>query len=200
MEYKQAKEIAVRIYKQLQPFCLQCDIAGSVRREKPEVKDVEICCVPRVTDVNDLFGGVLQSFRSKEFVKEVKSLGIIVAGSVEDGRMVKIDLYDGIRLDLFIPVATDYIRQYAIRTGSREYSHKVLANAWAKIGWAGTENGLRRQSESYQIDVGKNPDGSDKKKWICNALNPTLPPVFKNEFELFQFLKLTWIEPKNRNV
>ena len=195
MQYNQAKEIAIRIYKVLQPFCLQCDIAGSIRREKPEVKDIEICCAPRITEIKDLFGGVLQSYRSREFIKEIKSLGIIVAGSIEDGRMVKVDLYDGIRLDLFIPVITDYFRQYAIRTGNSEYSHKVLANAWLKIGWAGTENGLRRQSESYQQDL-----GNGKHKWICNALNPILPPVFKNEFELFQFLKLTWVEPKNRNV
>lgn len=200
MEYKQAKEIAVRIYKSLETFCTQCDIAGSVRREKSIVKDIEICCVPRITEVKDLFGGTLQLYRSKEFVREVKSMGIIVAGTVEDDRMVKIDLYDGIRLDLFIPVATDYIRQYAIRTGSADYSHKVLANAWLSCGWAGTENGLRRQSESYQTEIGKHLDGRVKHKWVCNVLNPTLPPVFKNEFELYQFLKLTWIEPKNRNV
>lgn len=193
MKYSQAKEIAVRILKDLQPFCKQVDIAGSVKREKPEVKDLELCCLPRLTESKDLFGGVLDTKRSNEFVRTVKQQGIVLKGDVLTGRYVQMSLHEGINLDLFIPVETDYFRQYAIRCGPADYSHKVLANAWLKIGWAGTENGLRRQSESYQQDL-----GNGKHKWICNALNPTLPPVFKNEFELYQFLKLTWIEPKKR--
>ncbi len=200
IHYKIIKPIAVKILKQLSPFCSQIDIAGSIRRENEYCSDIEIMALPRITEIKDLFGGVLQTCRSREFVKEVRGLGIIVAGSVEDGRMAKIDLYDGVRLDLFIPVATDYFRQYAIRTGSKDYSHKILANAWLKIGWAGTKDGLRRQSESYQKVVSTNEYGEEKKEWICNALNPTLPPVFNNEYELFQFLNLKWIEPKNRNV
>ena len=185
----------VRILKELHPFCKQVDIAGYVRREKSEVKDIEICCTPRTTEIKDLFGEIMEAKRSNEFVRTVKQQGVILKGDVSIGRYVQIALHEGINLDLFIPIETDYFRQYAIRTGSADYSHKVLANAWLKIGWAGTENGLRRQSESYQQDL-----GNGKHKWICNALSPTLPPVFKNEFELYQFLKLPWIEPKNRNV
>ena len=195
MQYNQAKDIAVKILKALQPFCRQVDIAGSIRREKPEVKDIEICLIPRITEIKDLFGEILNFKRSNEFVRSVKMQGVILKGDVLTGRYVQIALHEGINLDLFIPVETDYFRQYAIRTGSAMYSHKVLANAWLRIGWAGTENGLRRQSESYQQDL-----GNGKHRWICNALTPTLPPIFKNEYDLFQFLNLKWIEPKHRTV
>jgi DNA polymerase/3'-5' exonuclease PolX len=200
MEYKQAKEIAVRIYKSLEPFCTRLEIAGSVRREKPLVKDIELVLTPRLTEVKDLFGDVLESKRNNEFVKTVKSLGTILKGDILTGRYVQIALHDGINLDIFIPVETDFYRQYSIRCGPADYSHKVLANAWLKKSWCGTENGLRLQSESYQIDIGSYPDGRPKKKWICNALKPTLPPVFQNEYEFFTWLQIPWTEPKNRNV
>ena len=42
------------VLESLSPYCKVIDIAGSVRREKPEVKDIEIICVPKVI-ISDLF-------------------------------------------------------------------------------------------------------------------------------------------------
>ena len=46
-----AKEIAQSFIKNIQPFCERVEVAGSVRREKREVKDIEICAIP-----SDLLG------------------------------------------------------------------------------------------------------------------------------------------------
>lgn len=48
MPLKDAKKIAVTICCKLQPFCEKINIAGSLRRLKPLVKDIEIICVPKV--------------------------------------------------------------------------------------------------------------------------------------------------------
>jgi DNA polymerase/3'-5' exonuclease PolX len=200
MQYKQARDIGLSICKKLDPFTTFCSIAGSVRREKPEVKDLEIVCLPRVNEVSDLFGEVLSTERSKGFISEVMQLGIIGKGDPKTGRYCQIMLPDGINLDLFIPVESDWARQYAIRTGSAEYAHKVLAVAWLRQGWCGTEDGLRLQTESYQKKVGEYPDGRDKFKWVCSNPEPTLPPVFNNEMELFSWLQIPWIEPSKRYV
>lgn len=200
MKYGQAHEIAIDILKRLEPLSTKIDIVGSVRREKAEVHDIELCVVPRLSQKKDLFGEVLGTERLHSFIKEVKCLGIILKGKIEDGRMVQIRLPEDIVLDLFLPVESDYYRQVAIRTGSKDYSHKVLAVAWLKKGYCGTDDGLRLQKECYQKLIGKYPDGRDKSKWFCNNPEPTLAPIFDSEYELYKWLSLEWIEPKNRNV
>lgn len=44
LEY--AKPIAEEILEYIQPGCKRCEIAGSIRRGKPDVKDIEIVVVP----------------------------------------------------------------------------------------------------------------------------------------------------------
>ncbi|MEP7171449.1 MAG: hypothetical protein ABI855_18915, partial [Bacteroidota bacterium] len=73
--------------------------------------------------------------------------------------------------------------------------HKVLAVAWRKLGYVGTENGLRLEKECYSKDL-----GAGKKKWICHNPNPTLPPTFEDEYSFFKFLQLDWTPPEKRYV
>lgn len=47
MRLNEAKEIAKTIGLKMQPFTTRINIAGSIRREKPEVKDIELICLPR---------------------------------------------------------------------------------------------------------------------------------------------------------
>ena len=47
MNYDDANEIALRTLEELRPHCIRCEIAGSLRRLKPEVKDIEICAIPK---------------------------------------------------------------------------------------------------------------------------------------------------------
>ena len=46
MQYKQAKEIADNIVLMLSPFCDRIEIAGSIRRKKELIGDVEIVAIP----------------------------------------------------------------------------------------------------------------------------------------------------------
>jgi len=98
-----------------------------------------------------------------------------------------------INLDLFMPEPHDYYRQLAIRTGSAEYAQKVIASGWRRIGWVGTENGLRLEKECYPKDL-----GGGKKKWICAKQAPTLPPVWESEEAFFSWLNVEWVEQNNR--
>jgi hypothetical protein len=47
MRLKDAEEVARRLTAVMSPFCLRVEIAGSIRRSCPEVKDVELVAVPR---------------------------------------------------------------------------------------------------------------------------------------------------------
>lgn len=199
MRYKDAREIAVNICTKLQPFTVpdRLRIAGSIRRKKAEVHDIEIVCLPSlvIQEQPDLFGSINTSFSiHPEFKSVAEGLGKVIKGK-PTGRMMQIELFNKEMLDLFIPQPHDYFRQLAIRTGSSTYSNMVIAYGWKKLGWVGTDEGLRRQSECKEF-----PLAGHKSKWICNVNNPTLPPVWKSEEEFFEWLQVPFVSPENRNI
>jgi DNA polymerase/3'-5' exonuclease PolX len=198
MRLNQAKDIAIAIGKRLQPFTDRINIAGSIRREKPDVKDIEIVCLPHYVDgaQGSFFAdAVAEKVISQNYVQVVKSLGKVIKGK-PGGRYMQIELPQGINLDLFMPDTDDYFRQYAIRTGSAEYSHKTIAAAWFKKGWCGTDEGLRLQSDC-QLDT---EHSSGKKKWTCINPNAKKPPVWQSEMEFFDWIGVPWIMPKLRTI
>lgn len=200
-----AKMIAEGIVQQLQPHCEVINIAGSIRREKIEVKDIEIVCVPKRVKIGsmDLFGeDTRKTIVAPEFVRLVSGLGRIIKGK-PDGRMMNIELPQKIQLDLFMPQPIDYFRQYVIRTGSKEYSQNIIANGWVKKGWVGTEDGLRLRTECRGIEqkmFDKAGVPYTKMKWVCENDNPTLPPVWDSERAFLSWLDVTILHPKYRNI
>lgn len=198
MELIKAKEIAVGLWTLLKPHCDLIKIAGSIRREKPEVGDIELVALPKTVMGKDLFGNDTSKTRSFEFKSLVMGLGEVIKGKT-DGRYMQIQLKDhDIKLDLFMPERADYWRQYVIRTGSADWVSRYIAGGWKKLGWCGTDQGLRLQKECEA----KTNESDGKKKWICTlpAANQTLPPVWDSEPEFFGWLNLRWTEPKDRNI
>lgn len=116
----QASEIADKYKNLLAPWCERIEIAGSIRRGKKEVSDIELVCIPR-------------SCHLVPFVTTVKQW-IKIKGE-PTGKYTRRKLYEGIYLDLFIANKNNWGLIYAIRTGSAEYSHKVLAIGWVKKGF-----------------------------------------------------------------
>jgi DNA polymerase/3'-5' exonuclease PolX len=194
MDIINAKKIAVDICYKLQPFCEKINIAGSVRRQKPEVKDIEIICIANKEIQRDMFGAPFSTIRCSEFKNVVKSLGEILKGNL-DGKYVQIELPEKVNLDLFIPDDFDYYRQYAIRTGSADYSARIIAGGWKKKGWCGSDKGLRRISDCIET---KTPDG--KSKWKCIKENAELPPVWQSEKEFFNWINVPYLKPENRII
>ena len=198
MKLIQAHEIASRVGKMLQPFSDRWHIAGSIRREKWEVKDIEIVCQPHYVDgaQGSFFDdAVAEKVISHNYVQVVKSLGRIIKGK-PDGRYMQIELPERINLDLFMPDPVDYYRQFAIRTGSSEYSHKTIAAGWLKKGWCGSDVGLRLQSDCEIVT--QRSDG--KKAWHCVNTKGERPPVWQSEKEFFDWIGVPWIMPKLRKI
>lgn len=196
----EALKIAYRLQSKLMESCEITHIAGSCRRLKTEVKDIEICCLPKIEvsfyteNATELFPQVVGpvSRPCKEFTAAVLQLGKPLNGS-PSGRYMKILLAEGINLDLFIPQDFDYYRQLAIRTGPADYSYAKLAVGWRKLGWCGTADGLRKMTDCTER---RSCDG--KSTWYCTNPDPELPPVWKSEREFFDWLKVPWAEPCNR--
>lgn len=187
-----ASRLANRIVELLAPHCERIDVAGSIRRECEQVGDIEIVAQPH-TIAADMFGN--KRVPVLEFMQAL-ALFRHQAGNIQSGeaRYLKYAVPTGwaecpeIQLDLFLPQPHDYYRQLAIRTGSANYAKNWLAWNWVRLGWVGTADGLRRTDECE-----KRGD-----RWVCVGRNPTLPPVWRNEWEFFEFLELSYISPQNR--
>ncbi|GAF93472.1 unnamed protein product, partial [marine sediment metagenome] len=54
MIYEEAKQIADKYVELLRPMAKRIEIAGSIRREKPFVGDIEICMIPDPSKLFDL--------------------------------------------------------------------------------------------------------------------------------------------------
>ena len=186
-----AYELAFHILDTLIPYCEKIHIAGSVRREKKEVGDIEIVCQPKITVLKDMFGWDEGIIRNLDFINAIENLGEIIKGKI-DGKYIQIRLPEGINLDLFMPNVNDYYRQLAIRTGSADYSRNIIARGWRKMGFVGTKDGLRKKEDC------KNTGSSEKPIWKCINPNPYLPPVWESEEHFFQWIGIKYLPPNER--
>jgi DNA polymerase/3'-5' exonuclease PolX len=111
-----AEQIARQYAERLQPFCDRLEIAGSIRRRKAEVGDIEIVALPK--PFVDLFG-------NENGYQDPMLAGVWVNKA---GRRYKqYALPEGVNLDLFIvlpPAQWGVI--FALRTGGAEFSRRLV--------------------------------------------------------------------------
>lgn len=162
MKYEQAIEIAEKVKSLLAPHCERIEIAGSIRRKKSDVKDIEIVAIPKPFDTGLFESGIATVVNQWEKVK----------GELPCKYTQRI-LPEGIKLDLFFAERSNWGLIYAIRTGSVEYSHKVLATGWVKSGYKG--DGGYLVSDGKRIDV-------------------------LEEEDLFKLVGVPYVEPELRNL
>jgi DNA polymerase/3'-5' exonuclease PolX len=140
MKYEQALEIAGRIKAELAPHCERIEIAGSIRRKKPEVKDIEIVAIPKPYDIGLFESGIAT------VVKQWKK----VKGELPCKYTQRI-LPEGIMLDLFFAERENWGNIFATRTGSANYSHLVLAVEWVSQGYKSEGGYLYDDNEKIAI-------------------------------------------------
>jgi len=160
MKYELAKKIADNIIDLLHPLCARVEIAGSIRRKKPEVGDIEIVCIPASKDLSEF----------KVFCEVVNQWQKVKGEPT--GKYTQRILPEGIKLDLFMCEEDNWGNIFSIRTGSSEYSHKVLARGWVRAGY--------KSIDGYLTD--------------CNGKKVPL----REEKDLFELINIPYIEPEKR--
>ncbi len=122
---EQAREIADELVSQLRPHCERIDIAGSVRRRAPVVKDIELVCIPKPYETGLFRSGVAEVLEPMQKVR----------GDLQyrKCRYTQRIHPSGIKLDVFMPVPLSYGMILAIRTGPASYSHYYLAHTWTRM-------------------------------------------------------------------
>lgn len=175
MNRNDALPIAQAIKDYLQPFCVRVEIAGSIRRLKDDVHDIELVAQPIMTKSFDLFGqenAEISMLNNRSILEQLGN--ILKAGQ----RYVQIALNENINLDLFIvlpPAQWGVI--LAIRTGPADFSRWIVTNR-SKGG--ALPNG-------WKIAEGRVLSG-----------NLTDELFFPEENAFLKWLDLGWIPPEKR--
>ena len=141
MKLKLAQSIAVGIVARLQPACDKVQVAGSVRRQVVDVKDIEIVALPILDndfDALDMFGGapgapVPLPNRFNQVLDELMHDRLIILdqqtprnGPKYKRFIVNPDDTDRVALDLFIADVDNYGLILALRTGNSQFSKALV--------------------------------------------------------------------------
>lgn len=160
-----ADGVAANLLDRLTPHCERIDLAGSLRRRCRTVGDIEIVCIPKPYDATPLFASgiapVVNQWRK-------------IKGELPCRYTARALPWFGLQLDLFMPDPRGYGLQLAIRTGSADWAHHILAAAWVRAGY-NSKGGLLHNSAGQVVPT---PD----------------------ERGLFELIGLPWREPEEREL
>lgn len=123
MKLSRAKVIADKYIELLQPLCKRIEIAGSMRRQREEVGDIELVCIPKTTTIEDgLFGE--KEVRDFAFVNFIATLPRVKGNG--EGKYTQIMIGNGDHIDLFMTTPEQWGIIFMIRTGSAAFSKRVV--------------------------------------------------------------------------
>jgi len=131
-----AQAIAEQVKAELAPYCLRIEIAGSVRRKRAEVKDIELVVIREPKGI-------------ASFVHLVSRWPKVKGDPL--GKYTQRILPEGINLDLFMCRPANWGLIYAIRTGSAEFSHLVLGNGWVRAGYKAIGGMLHKDGKPVDV-------------------------------------------------
>lgn len=123
--YPIARDLAERIVKELSPVTQRIEIAGSIRREKNLIGDIEIVCIAK--QQLDLFGDPNGSLLAPH-LEYLATEGRIIKGDKwgEKYKKLHIPSMPELSIDLFITTVPEWGYTYTIRTGCAEFSHLLV--------------------------------------------------------------------------
>ena len=166
-------------------------IAGSIRRQKPEVKDIEIVAIPEPT--HNIF---LEEDWSRPTYLDYQLRHMESDDELEmikGGRKYRqYRLAEGINLDLFLVYdAAQWGVIYLIRTGPWEFSRWMVTQrnlGGALPSNAYVKDGLLRVGGRYDYN-----ETNDSMEWTGGEIVPIL-----EEVDYFRLCRMEYIEPAER--
>ena len=155
MELKKGQAIATLLIKRLRPYCRRIEVAGSIRRKRPVVHDIDLVLVP-----SDLW----------QLNAELKKLGEVK----KDGDKYKTLVIHGAQVDVYFATEETWATLYLVKTGSKESNIRLAARA-KKMGLQLKANG------DGLVDREDRRIAGESEASIFQALDmPYLPPEKRN--------------------
>lgn len=124
----EARTVAEELKKALEPYCFGSMIAGSIRRRRPVVHDIDIVCQP---------------LNFNALILKLQSMGCSYGGE----KLARF-IFKEVRVDLYFAIPETWATLLLIRTGSRESNIRLCSIARGK--------GLKLHADGsglFRIDV-----------------------------------------------
>lgn len=186
--------IAERLVAALAPACDRIEIAGSLRRQKPQVRDIEIVAIAKVDDQpsDDIWGTPEPVDRLEGSIASALRAGFIAPRDVEQhradgsiefqtklGPAFKALVFQGIPVDLFIvrPPATWGVI-FGLRTGPGDWNTRLVMDCKA---------------------IGRRVEGGQVVAWHGGSGSWRAVPT-PEEADFFRAVGQPWVEPRDRTV
>jgi DNA polymerase/3'-5' exonuclease PolX len=189
MKYDEALPIAEKLVELLILGCKRIEIAGSIRRLKPDPSDIEIVAIPDLLPARPLFGIPYQSTQLGMILSSLElgddeniKLHRCLGGDKYQKYWVSIDCGRTwcIKLDLFLVTPpAEWGVLYLIRTGPSEFSHWIVTPQSVGGG----------MPDGYHLEGGRIQDLASRQ-----FIYPC-----PDEIDFLHFCGLDWIEPKDRH-
>jgi DNA polymerase/3'-5' exonuclease PolX len=205
MKLTEALPVAQALLDHFEPACREIKIAGSLRRGKAEVKDIELVCVPNDTPPEKPkleFGKPIPPAH-KTMLDELVH-GMAQAGDVQmelnGDRLKRMYLkYAGIKCELFINVPpSEWGVQFLIRTGPSDFSHWCVTSR--KFGGALPDGYFVKHQVVWIADEISKQDMPPKAEDAVALLTDTNHLSMPEEVDFLNFLELGWLEPGERRA
>jgi len=121
MELDKAKVIAEELISLLSPACNRIVIAGSIRRQKPDVGDIELLVIPRAN--------YLDKMLDKLMMQNILAMRLNKRGSRTYGPKNKlmVHLPSGMAVDIFSATEENWGMALFVRTGPKEWNIKAMS-------------------------------------------------------------------------
>lgn len=179
MSFSLADEIAGKLLKIFKPACERIEIAGSTRRRKSEIGDIEFVAVPKLAS-----GRIVDLFGNAELVNLLDRRVYCFAAQdaielIKDGPKYKKFLLkkESVGVDLFITTPPQWGYILSLRTGPSEFNER----------WNTQRNKGGLLPSQYRFEGG----------WLwCGDQRIDTP----DEKEFFDLIGIGWIEPEQRSA
>lgn len=159
----EAQALAEKYKNLLAPHCDRIEVAGSIRRRRPQVKDIELCLVPKPYENEGLFvSGIATVINQWAKVKGELPCKYTKRLSPE-----------GIVLDIFICHPLNWGLIFMIRTGSWEFSKRMVGTWLPREGYKSIDGDLVHIQTAEIMEL-------------------------REEADLFKLANMKFIEPHNR--
>lgn len=176
MELAAARTIGERVLQVMGSSCVRAEIAGSVRRKKSDVKDIEIVAI--ISDYELLFASL-------------RDVGVFIKPGVPDvipwepkvgAKYLRLMLNEQIKLDLFVASEDNWGTLYMMRTGSATGKN---GDAW---------NGfIPKMFHRWKVLSG----GGKMTGCLPTSVDGTQLPC-PEEIDFFELLDMNFVPPEER--
>jgi hypothetical protein len=183
-----AERLAALLVERLTPGCARIEVAGSVRRQKATVKDVELVCIPKRDPTNrlEMLLNVLLTTYDRPIFRSRCDLLIAMGKPVDAGPDLRRwgerykrfylwanDRYGIVAVDLFLATVNNWGAIFAIRTGPDDFSKALVTHIKYRTPYQQRDGVLVRQVSGEVVPV-------------------------REEKEYFRLAGVPWIAPERR--